>query len=774
MIFPPSRGILFLTYPGICILVLSLFYSLCAEGQPISPHDLHFTTLPARWDEGVPLGNGMLGAIIWQKDSSLRIAIDRADLWDLRPVKEFALPQFSFSWVREQLAKNRYDSVQQLFDLPYERDAGPSKIPAGALVIPLAGMGMVESMHLYLHEALCEIKWNSGARLLVFVDANRNTGWYKFEHTPVSAEIKLDILSFARKDSSGTGNSVGGQELARLGYPAPLVRSADPGYLYYRQQGLGESGFAVMVRIKNVRGGDVEGSWQIRNSNEGDEISYESMKEEPGLTDFDSVFRLHRLWWESFWNKSSVRLPDTLLENQYYRDLYKFGSASRKGAPPITLQAVWTADNGKLPPWKGDFHNDLNTQLSYWPGYTSNHTVESQVFTDWIWRHRDVAEKYTRNYFHCEGLNFPGVSTLAGEPMGGWIQYALSPTVSCWLAQHFYLQWKYTMDGDFLQNQAYPFISGAAAFIDALSVRNGKYRKLPISSSPEFNDNSPGAWFPETTNYDLSLIRWVYRSAYELAKRLDKGGEARCWKKCLSAWPGLSLSDSGSLLVAPGYPYKESHRHFSHLMSIYPLELINWDDGAKEQKIIQASLRDLLHQGADYWCGYSYAWLGNLQAHARNGEGACEALRTFAGCFCLSNSFHANGDQSGTGKSKFTYRPFTLEGNFAFASGIQEMLLQGNSGQVVVFPAIPASWKNVAFTNLRTQGAFLVSAVREEGKIIEIKVVCEKGGILTLVNPFRKRKIAVQGTNRVRFDRKGRIVISTSPGQQIIFKPLVK
>ncbi|MEI7663818.1 MAG: glycoside hydrolase family 95-like protein, partial [Bacteroidota bacterium] len=312
-----------------------------------------------------------------------------------------------------------------------------------------------------------------------------------------------------------------------------------------------------------------------------------------------------------------------------------------------------------------------------------------------------------------------------------------------------------------------------AGFIDSLSVSSGKYRKLPISSSPEFNDNSPGAWFREITNYDLALIRWLYITAASLAERLDKKGEARHWEKCLSEWPGLSLSDSSGLLIAPGYPYKESHRHFSHLMSIFPLKLINWDGGAKDRRIILASLRELLRQGPDYWCGYSYAWLGNLQAQARNGEGACEALRIFAACFCLSNSFHANGDQSGTGKSKFTYRPFTLEGNFAYASGIQEMLLQGSSDQVVVFPAIPAGWKDVSFTNLRAQGAFLVSAVRKEGKISEIKVVCEKGGILTLVNPFGKRRVTVQGTRRVRFDRKGRMVISTSPGQQLVFLPEV-
>lgn len=89
--------------------------------------------------------------------------------------------------------------------------------------------------------------------------------------------------------------------------------------------------------------------------------------------------------------------------------------------------------------------------------------------------------------------------------------------------------------------------------------------------------------------------------------------------------------------------------------------------------------------GPGGWTGYSYSWLANLKARAFDGNGAAKALRIFAECFCLRNGFHANGDQSRSGKSGFTYRPFTLEGNMAFASGVQEMLLQSHSGVIRVF-----------------------------------------------------------------------------------------
>lgn len=118
-----------------------------------------------------------------------------------------------------------------------------------------------------------------------------------------------------------------------------------------------------------------------------------------------------------------------------------------------------------------------------------------------------------------------------------------------------------------------------------------------------------------------------------------------------------------------------------------------------------------------------------------DGKGAAQALRTFAECFCLKNTFHANGDQTKSGKSRFTYRPFTLEGNFAFASGIQEMLLQSHTGTIRIFPALPEEWKDVSFEGLRAMGAFLVYAQMEGGEITRVRIYSEKGGMLKIARP---------------------------------------
>lgn len=167
-------------------------------------------------------------------------------------------------------------------------------------------------------------------------------------------------------------------------------------------------------------------------------------------------------------------------------------------------------------------------------------------------------------------------------------------------------------------------------------------------------------------------------------------------------------------------------------MAIHPLGLLNWENGGRERAIIEATVAKLEACGPRWWTGYSYAWFANMKARIRDGEGAARALRDFAESFCLPNTFHANGDQSGRGKSDYDYRPFTLEGNFAFAASVQEMLLQSHTGIIRVFPAVPDSWQDVSFRNLRAQGAFLVSAEKRDGRVVSVEIRSEKGGELQL------------------------------------------
>lgn len=755
------------------MLLFSLCLAVCGCAEKTfvtapSASDLQFNALATTWDEGIPLGNATMGALVWQRDSALRFSLDRTDLWDLRPSDSLAGPRFRFDWVREQVAKKDYLPVQKKFDWPYDRDPAPSKIPGAAFELSLEKEGSPSAVRLYLKNALCEATWENGMRMRTFVHATRPVGWFSFEKMKGAFIPALVAPPYNRRKGAQDAGPVTGLDLRRLGYEQGTVEQGE-NWITYHQKGWGDFYYDVAVCWKQT-GDRVEGTWSVTSSM-GKEQAFELAREALGRG-MASDYREHAAYWEDFHAQSSVSLPDTVLQKQYDNEMYKFGSASREDSYPISLQAVWTADNGKLPPWKGDYHHDLNTQLSYWPCYAGNHLREGLGYLNTLWDQREVYRAYTREYFGTEGLNIPGVCTLTGRPMGGWIQYSFSQTVGAWLAQHFYLHWKYSADRAFLKERAYPFLKEVATFLEQVSTVDASgVRKLEISSSPEIFDNSLQAWFHDVTNYDLSLMRFAFGAAAELASELQLKDEAAHWKTLNEQLPDFDVDEEGCLTFAPGTPYRASHRHFSHAMAFHPLGLIDWSQGEKSRRIIRATLKRLDEVGPDYWCGYSYSWLGNMKARAFDGEGAAEALRTFADCFCLANTFHANGDQTRSGKSRFTYRPFTLEGNFAFASGIQEMLLQSHTGVIRVFPAIPAGWREVSFDRLRAMGAFLVSAVKEEGEVRSVRIYPEQGGICRIASPFGSRPVKVDGQEGPVSNENGILSFATRKGETVMVRP---
>jgi alpha-L-fucosidase 2 len=289
--------------------------------------------------------------------------------------------------------------------------------------------------------------------------------------------------------------------------------------------------------------------------------------------------------------------------------------------------------------------------------------------------------------------------------------------------------------------------------------------KLPLSSSPEYHDNNIKAWFKDYTNYDLSLIKSFYdfgsfvtTTAYE--RRPNE------WLGQRMMLQDLNFNETG-LTVAPGQNLDESHRHFSPYMAIHPLGLLNVED-EKEKDIINKSLRWIEKKGTRNWCGYSFSWMGCIYARAQEGDSAASMLKKFATNFVSSNSFHLNGDQKGGQYSNFTYRPFTLEGNFAFAQGIHEMLLQSHKGFIEVFPALPLDWKDISFQTLRTEGAFLVSAKKEGSVITEVKIKSEAGGMLSFKLPFKTWIVTGVDRSLVKIDN-GIAEVKTLKGQTISF-----
>lgn len=737
-----------------------------ADSQPRADYNLRFDTLASRWDEAIPIGNGWLGALIWQRDKKVRLSLDRVDLWDDRPMP--IINQLKFRWVIDQVHKNQYDTVQKIGDDPYEINPAPTKLPAAAIEFNCSAFGRVTSNVLDLKSAIATIQFEDGTIFRNYVHATKKVGYFeifnipseKQGHLPVEYIPEIKIPAYNENLTEKNDNSHSGGGLQTLNYSKGMVIKKGNSIRYHQPIWSGNY-YEVLVQWHRIASGIV-GSWTI-TINKAASLASLVLQ-----SDRKKLLETHELWWKNFWNRSEVNIPDKQLARQYYLEVYKMGCVARSQTPPISLQAVWTADNGKLPPWKGDIHHDLNTELSYWPFYTGNYLEESASFINWLWKTMEQNKKWTKNYFEISGLNVPGVTTISGKEMGGWIQYSMSPTTVAWLCQHFYWQWKYSMDNEFLLSRCKPYFDDAYRYFQSVLNINpgtGLYQ-IPLSSSPEIFDNSIKAWFTNWTNYDLSLVKSFFREYAEIFKAAT-GKPLLFYDKIKMRLPDLN-TDSTGLTIAPGLDYFESHRHLSPYMSIYPLGLLDIENNT-DSLIVEKSLHQIESKGTRLWCGYSFAWMASLYANARKGDSAARMLKIFANNFCSINSFHLNGDQKGGQYSAFTYRPFTLEGNFAFAKGIQEMLLQSHRDYIEVFPAIPNEWKDASFSGLRAQGAFLVSAKMQNGMTSEIKVYSEKGGLLRIKLPWKQ--FSVPGKTKRHLFSDGIYILQMKAGETTMLVP---
>lgn len=691
-------------------------------------HKLKFTENIRRWDEAIPLGNGRIGSLIWGEPSALRFSLDRTDIWDLSTPLHTTRDDFTYAHLVKLAKEGNTKEIRELFDAPYNHPT-PTKLPVGKLIFHFHNMEQIISeLDFETAQArLCIRGEKREIHLDSICHAVSKTGMIRIDENAELFSVELESPRFGnekekeevRYNPDEREISQGGLE--RLHYPAAVHGKEDgaPSFFWFTQKVDDSFSYGIIAGILK-KSEETFVFYRIITSNDGEnwlEDAKNQLRKELELG-YEENVRSHKAWWRKYWNQSKVILPDPFFEKNWYLTNYLFASCSRKGCYPMPLQGVWTADDGTLPPWKGDYHHDLNTQLSYTHFYKANHLEEGESFLDFLWDSRKAAEKFAEKFYGTKGICLPGVMTIDGQPLGGWPMYSLSPVHQIWLCQSFELYYRYTDDLEFLKERAWIYFEETAQCItELLEEGEDGYYYLPVSSSPEIHDDEKESWVTPNSNYDLALLRYLYQTLVDFSEILENGQREK-WEMILRKLPNLAVNEKHVLMLSPNESLKESHRHLSNAMAICPLHLYRYES-EEEKKIIDAVIEDYEFLGTGMWVGFSFAWMSHLYAIQRNGEGAYDRLRIFWESFCSVNGFHLNGDYKKRGYTTFHYRPFTLEANMYAADALQEMLFQMQDGVMDLFPAIPEIWKEkeVAFEHFRGEKGLLVSAkTRKDGK----------------------------------------------------------
>jgi alpha-L-fucosidase 2 len=705
------------------------------------------------WDEGAPIGNGLFGAIVWGNERELYLSLDQATLWDERTPPEYHDKSFHFDELLRCIRAEKWDRIVELFESPGARYPWPTKLRACRLILSLPAADRWTHVTLDISTGVIELCSKKG-RVEVACDVQRPL--LALKSTGLSIRHRLEFPDYRQQVDKNQFTTCGyAGLLSDLAYPAARHGRRGKTEVCVQEIGGGKATVTATQFRKNATGGEL--FTYVSGPGSPDTMIDESCAAVDGSlrAGFAGIRRESANWWKQFWARSSATISHEAINRHYQLGQYFLGSCSRLGTPPMPLQGVWTADAKTLPPWRGDYHNNLNTQFCYISYLSNNRLDEGRAFLDYMWNIMPKLQDLAKRWFSAPGAFVPLCLSLGGEAISGWAPYSFSLTNGAWVGEMFYRHWKYTLDQDFLRERAYPFCLAQGEFLLHHLKPDPKTGRLvlPMSSSAEIYDATPRSYLPSNSNYDHFLMLKLFRDLEEMSAALGRKSESAQWKRHAKALGPCATSKVPSpdglirgevLALAPGMPLDRSHRHHAHLMGIYPLNILHPENGPREKELVDNSTHQIDLLGTGEWTGYSLSWYAALCARIGRGDAAVSWLERYLDGCVSPNGFHLNGDFKNLGYTVYKYRPFTLEGNFAAVQAVNDMLLQDLNGSIRIGYALPAGI-GASFRDLRAERGFLVSAeIDRRGRIGGVVIKSTAGGRCRVANPWKGRAVRVK------------------------------
>lgn len=685
----------------------------------LSANDLVYDTLTGKWEDGVFTGNGLLGAMLYLKDeNSLRLEVGRTDVNDNRNSNREILFSNLFAKARLPIGHFELRPVGKIRKITARLDLWNAE--ARGMIV--TDQGSIEWRTLTL----------SQTDVIIFetmVSGNENQfSWKFFPEESISSRVKF--------------------------MPAPAGYVANPSFVY------GKTGAVDYCVQPLLSGGDYATAWLTKTNTRSKTFFISIGMKHAGTSVTDAVTTLqraanskladliqwHRQWWHNYYPQSFVSFPDARMQSFYWIQQYKFASATRAGKPVLDLMGPWF----RYTPWPLYWFN-LNEQLTYSPLFAANRLLLSEGLIKMI---DDGKENLIKNVPEEFRHNAAAIGRTASSDLYSPVKVFRNRDTTAgdallelgnltWLLHSYWLQYRYSMD-ERLKTNLFPLLKRSINYYLDLMYKeeDGKWH-LPYTYSPEYPKG-----VTRDCNYDLSLFRWGCET---LLKINPNDSLAAQWKDVLQNLVSYPADDNG-LMIGRDVPFNQSHRHYSHMLMIYPLYTMNWE---------QPESRSLIEKSLNHWhsfkgalAGYSFTGGASMYAMMGDGDKALENLNQLFDRYVRSNTMYLE-----TGP--------VIETPMAAAASVQELLLQSWGDKIRVFPAIPASWRDVAFHQLRTEGAFLISAVRKDAETKWVKIK-SLAGAPCMIHPSLNGAIKVKGSATLKSLGNGLYELNLKKGEEAV------
>ena len=388
---------------------------------------------------------------------------------------------------------------------------------------------------------------------------------------------------------------------------------------------------------------------------------------------------------------------------------YMLASSSREGGQPANLQGIWNEEQS--PPWGSKYTANINVEMNYWPAEVCNLSECHLTLFDAIKDLSVTGAETARDQYDCRGwVCHHNFDLWRGTAPVDAARYGMWPVGGSWLCQHIWEHYLYTGDKKFLE-EYYPIMKGSAQFLMDLMVMHPKYKWLviPFSMSPEQGffpyPGSEECFISPSTTMDIGIIKELFPHCIDAEKILNIDEDfGNGLKETLKKIPPYQIGKDGWLQVwlEDWQRGKEGHC-ISANFAFFPGSSITLRGTPKLADAIRKWLEPRRGNG-----GWIFSWDICDWARLENKTKTDTLIKRFAGGRLAPNLHNMGNNQS--------------DANFGFTAAIAECLIQSHTGEINLLPALPNSWTNGSVTGLKARGGFEVSMSWNNGKLTSCEI----------------------------------------------------
>ena len=778
-------------------------------------HGIRFENCTNSWENGLPIGNGVFGSLIYYKENKLFIPLNHYEIYyniSKAVLPKDKLAEMAISDNPGSVLKGRIDRAiknQQFADenglfsmYNVDRNGLPTSMGAFSGSYPQTGD---------LTYSFCDCMKECDS--LLKLDIEKATVTLECEKD--DKNFSLSTI-FARKDLVVTKIKQSQHGLVKtLNLSLLPVRDADFPEVEYYTVDNHTFGWKVKLMLSGSKEGDkpFEYAGTVRligataklelGENQADLIinaekeftvlthvctdwRYENpAKSGVELIDeyektLKDIYDEHKNYWKDFFSHCAIEIPDAFLERVWYINQYALDCCSGKDGimkhHACGLNGLWDVKRPTL--WGSMWYWDVNIQAAFAGVFSSNHMHLGKVFSDGLNTYTDLAKRYAMNTHGKHGIAFD-------------YPYTCYFSVWPWCAQYLWQQYEYTQDLDYLKEEAYPLFKDMAVFALEMFEYDEKKDRFFIypDISPEQGPLSHNTVI--TIGATKKFLQFTIEAAELLGDDDKMIDDLRNLYAKMPEYPTTEEGDYGKrYLDSEEAPANLWIRHPGMLMPCFPAGEAGLltDCSAEQFEILKntlAYLEDRCEIGVfgGSWLAAAAARLGEGQKalrylyemgidHMLRSNGLCaeETERFINHCLLLRQPL---------------YYPCMVEYTGEMICALNEMIIQSFGKAINVFPALPNgdpeydrvrkfgysnedmprhfatydAWHDVRIDTMRTRGAFLVSAKLTEGKLDYIKVDSLAGKKCCITSPYIDKdfKVFCDG-NQIPFAWDGDIV----------------